>query len=336
LDTARTGLGTLAQAAVICSVFAVVLLGMVVFAQRQEAIDAFAAGGGAAAAVVEPHATEAAIRATPTPAPIPPPDAGGPGTYTVQAGDSLFSVAEELGLSPNQLVYWNKDVYPTLQTTPALTPGWVLRTTGPPLPTPIPTPAPAQQTPQPQIAGTVDPGLGGVGPEAFPASASVTVTYYAVSGSTPSEVVDSMEANGPFSEWISERADASVETDASFNFRFRDSLGGCSVVLTADVPVTVTYLVTLPSWTPPAGVSQGTLDWWIGNLTETVAHEAHHIELYESYIAQMNEVVRTGTCEFVETEVTRLAAEARRVNCEFDVAEYGYAYGLTVDSCVTQ
>jgi len=44
--------------------------------------------------------------------------AGGPDTYTVQAGDSLFSVAADLAIGPNELVFWNKDAYPTMQSTP--------------------------------------------------------------------------------------------------------------------------------------------------------------------------------------------------------------------------
>ena len=55
-------------------------------------------------------------------------------------------MASDLGLSPNELIYWNKETYPTLQSTPALTPGWVLATTGPPIPN-QPT-----ETPPPQLA----------------------------------------------------------------------------------------------------------------------------------------------------------------------------------------
>jgi hypothetical protein len=207
------GLGFGAQAAVIVSVFAVVLLGMVVLAARQEAIAARIAADAPAATASQPVVVPSP-RPTVTPAPAP--DAAGPDTYTVQAGDSLFSVAADLQLDPKELVRWNKDTYPTLETTPALKAGWVLRTAGPPV-----------ETSQPEVAGTVDPGTGGVGPEAFPASASVTVTYYAVSGSTPGQLFDSMEANGPWSDWLGERVDASVETDASFDFRFLESGAGC-------------------------------------------------------------------------------------------------------------
>jgi predicted secreted Zn-dependent protease len=245
----------------------------------------------------------------------------------VQAGDSLFSVAETLGLSPNELVYWNRELYPTLQTTPALKAGWVLVTDGPPLPTPTPRPTP---TPPTQLAGPPNPGL-----EAFPAGASVTVSYYAISGSTRGELFAAMDANGPYSEWLGSRADAATHTRASFNFRFRTDAAGCSVVLIGAVPVTATYEVTLPSWTAPAGVPDTLVDWWAVTLDEILTHEAHHVELYETYFAEMNAAVQSGTCDTIEAELGRLSDEANLANCEFDLEEYGYAVGLTLDSCVT-
>lgn len=320
-----------AQAAVIGSVIAVLMLGVVGLTQRQLAIDAFAQAGGQSVAVA---GTDAEARATPTPTPAPAPDAGGPDTYTVQAGDSLFSVAAALGLSPNELVHWNKDTYPTLQSTPALKAGWVLKTTGPPLPTPTPRPGRTTPTPEPQVAMPDIPGQPAVGPEAFPASHAVTVSYYAVTGSTPREIFASMEENGPWSEWAGGNAQAHVEVRPTFNFVFQGRGAGCSVVIDGDAPVSLTYHVVLPSWTPPPNVPSFTIDWWIEMIGETVEHEAHHITLYESYLPAINDAVRTGTCDSVEADLERLWAEARRVNCEFDLAEYGYAAGLTLESCL--
>ena len=350
-----TGLGTLAQATVIGSVFVMVLLGMVVFTQRQHAVDEFAAASERAAAVEDleereeaeaaRRAAQAVARATPTPTPGPPPDAAGPDTYTVQAGDSLFSVAADIGLSPNELISWNKDTHPTLQSTPALKSGWVLRTTGPPLGTPIPqptpqprpppTPQPQPATPEPQVAGPGTPTLPAFGPGSFPASEAVTVSHYAVSGGTPQEIHASKDANGPWSDWLGRRASAHVEVSPSFNFRFQgDGFGGCSVISTDPSPMSVSYHVVLPAWTPPAGVPSRTVDWWIETIHQTVAHEGHHITLYESYLPAMNEAVATGTCASVELALEQLWADASRANCEFDLAEYGYSVGLTMESCL--
>lgn len=346
LSTPTPGLNLLAQIAVIGSVFAVVLLGMVVFTQRQQAIDEFATARARAVAVADQQqadadrrAAKAAIdREAPSPTPAPAPDAGGPDTYTVQAGDSLFSVAADLDIGPNELVFWNKDTYPTLQSTPALKAGWVLRTTGPPLPTPTPRPTrePAPPaTPEPQIAGPGTPAVPSFGPGSFPASASVSVGYYAVSGSTPQEIHASIQDNGPWSDWLGRNAQAHVQIRSSFNFGFQgDAYGGCSIVSTGGAPVTVTYHVLLPSWTPPAGVTARTVDWWTGTIHETVAHEGHHITLYEAHLPAMNEAVRSGTCASAEADLERMWTDARRANCEFDLAEYGYAVGLTLKSCI--
>ncbi len=346
LQPEPVGLGTLGQAAVIASVFAMVLFGMVALAQRQQAVESFVAASAQAVAVAERdqadadrRAAEAIARAdrSPTPAPAPP-DAGGPDTHTVQQGESLFSVAADLGIGPNELVFWNKEVYPTIQTSPALKAGWVLRTAGPPLPTPIPRPTrpprPAP-TPEPQVAGPGAPGLPAFGPGSFPASHAVTVTYYAVSGSTPHEIHASIDSNGPWSDWIGGNAQAHVETRSSFNFTFQgDGFGGCVIRPTGEQPVTITYNVLLPSWTPPAGASVRTVNWWTETILETVAHEGHHISIYESYLPLMNDAVRSGTCETVPVDLERLWADGRRDNCEFDLAEYGYAAGLTLESCL--
>ncbi len=347
------GLNLLAQIAVIGSVFAVVLLGMVAMTQREQAIDEVAMARVRAVAIAEQQqadadrrAAQAIDRAARSPTPAPAPDAGGPDTYTVQAGDSLFSVAADLAIGPNELVFWNKDTYPTMQSTPALKAGWVLRTTGPPLPTATPrptrepkppgTPEPTlPATPEPQVAGPGAPTLPALGPDSFPASASVSVSYYAVSGGTPQEIHASIQDNGPWSSWAGSNAQAQVETSSSFNFVFRkDGYGGCSVIPTGSVPVTITYHVVLPSWAPPSGVSSGTVDWWTDTIHETVAHEGHHITLYEEHLPAMNEAVRSGTRASVEADLERLITEAQRANCEFDLAEYGYARGLTLESCM--
>jgi len=330
LEESEPGLGELATAVVISAVFAIVLVGMVVLAQREQAIaagersDAVAQAGGEAL----PDAS-----AAPTATPAPEPDR--PGEYTVRRGDSLFSVASDVGASPNELIYWNRDEYPTLQSTPALRPGWVLRIEGPPLPTPTPRPTP-QPTPEPILAAPSVPGLPAFSAASFPASERVTVTWYAVSGATPHEISASIEANGPWSEWAGENATAHVLVEPSFDFVFQSAPGGgCTVVATGDPAVAITYHVTLPAWTPPEGVSVGTVEWWADQLHRTVDHEAHHITLYEEHLVAMRDVVATGTCASVPDALQVVWDGAVRANCEYDLAEYGYASGLTLESCVS-
>ena len=322
------GLGTLAQASVIVAIFAIALVGLVVMTQRQQAIDRYAEASARAVAAAEgPEPSDAGAGKShgASPSPIPAPDAAGPGTYTVQPGDSLFSVASDLGLSANELIFWNKETYPTLQSTPALTPGWVLATTGPPLPT-----QPAA-TPPPQLAD-----LPTFGPDSFPASESVTVGYYDVSGSTPQQISYSMEMNGPYSDWLGLNATAHVEVSASFNFSFEgDPSTTCTIIPTAAEFVTVDYHVVLPAWDAPTSPAPSTVAWWTAMIQETVTHEGHHISVYESYRTQMNQAVQTGTCASVEADLVRIMSEADRVNCEFDLAEYAAGLGLTLESCLS-
>lgn len=162
----------------------------------------------------------------------------------------------------------------------------------------------------------------------------MSVSYHAVSGSTPQEIHASIQDNGPWSDWLGRNAQAHVQIRPSFNFGFQsDGFGACSVTPTGGVPVTVTYHVVLPSWTPPLGVLEdsGLVD---RHNLRVVAHEGHHIEIYEAHVPAMNEAVRGGTCASVHADLERLITDAQRANCEFDLAEYGYARGLTLESCM--
>ncbi len=324
------GIGVVAQGVVIVSVFALVLVGMLALAWRDAAVAELAVATPTPGQSDAPATSASPGAATPVPAV----DAGGPGTYTVQPGDSLFSVASALGIGPNELIAWNQETYPTLPSTPALTAGWVLRTDGPSLATPTPDRTPEPTAPPPQTAGGVT--LPVFGASAFPASGSVTVGYYPVIGGSAREIARSMETNGPHSGWIGGRATAAVEVSASFGFEFVEGGGGCRVETFDSTPVEASYHVILPSWQPPADTPSSVVEWWVANITETVDHEGHHIELYESFLPDMNAAVLNGTCESAEADLVRLWNEASRANCIFDLEEYGYAAGLTVEACLAE
>lgn len=97
--------------------------------------------------------TPAATIALVTPTPWP---SGEPGTYRVQYGDSLFSVSNATGISPQLLTFWNVDEFPGLASSPALEPGTLLALSGPAMPTPTPRPAP-DETPPPAVAQPAPP-----------------------------------------------------------------------------------------------------------------------------------------------------------------------------------
>lgn len=332
-DHADEGIDAATTAVVIGAVILIIAFGVLVLSQRELAIASHESPAGPVGEGV-PSRSPTPAGASASPAPMPRADR--PGEYTVRPGESLFSVAAALGLSPNELVYWNADTYPTLRSSPALRPGWVLRTTGPPLSTPTARPTPAP-TPEPELAATPVPGLPIITAAVFPAGDRVTVTWYPVEGATPAEILRSIDENGPFSQWVGGTATAHVEVRPSFDFVFRSSgaAGTCQVVATADPSVSISYSVLLPEWRPPAGgVSPATTEWWASQLTETVAHESQHITLYEQRLPEMQRAVDEGTCDSVEADLLDLWQAAVTANCEFDLAEYGLAAGLTLESCV--
>ncbi|MGH2455013.1 MAG: LysM peptidoglycan-binding domain-containing protein, partial [Candidatus Limnocylindria bacterium] len=82
----------------------------------------------------------------PSSAPSASPDAT---TYTVRAGDTLFSIARSWGTTVAQLQAWNAERYPSLAADPNdLEAGWVIIVSGDPSATPVATPA-ATATPVP-------------------------------------------------------------------------------------------------------------------------------------------------------------------------------------------
>jgi predicted secreted Zn-dependent protease len=251
-----------------------------------------------------------------TPSPQPP--------YIVQAGDSLDSIASVLGVGIEELRHWNRERYPGLQAGMSLTPGLALVTTGPPLPPGSTLPPRAAANPRiPEFDSTH-----------FPARERVGVAFYEVRGSTPDDIWFWISSQGPHNDWLGGAAQAHVDADVIYDFHYENGLDGCEVVIDAPQPVTLTYEVVLPHWTPPQGVADGTVDWWIHTITETVVHEGTHISIYEGFSDRLNEAVLTGTCASVTRALEAIFLEADVANCEFDVSDYGAELGLTLESCL--
>ena len=125
------------------------------------------APNGIAAATASPTQPEGQVADAPTGTPFP---SDAPGTHTVQTWDTLYGIAQSLGVSEEQLRYWNYEKYPALRSAPrGLHAGWVLITDGPPLPTPTPRPT-RQPTPAPtQPPAPTSPPAGG-GPSSYEAA----------------------------------------------------------------------------------------------------------------------------------------------------------------------
>lgn len=96
-------------------------------------------------------------------------------------------------------------------------------------------------------------------------------TCYEVSGTTPQQLQAGVEKEGP-------RANGRVAAAVThwrlrWSYAFIEGASSCEVVR-PDVQVVIVYV--LPAWTPPAGVSVTTTEYWRNFSTAVKAHEAHH------------------------------------------------------------
>ena len=311
---------------VVLSVFAILLFGGVTFAVREQPV-AIASGSPLPSAspvvAVAPSPTAKASAA--------------PGTYLVGDGESIFSVAEATGIDANLLIFWNAATYPSLSLTPALTAGWVLQLAGPmpATPTPEPSSPPRTYSPypipsMPPVAGL--PSIPTIDGTMF--SGPTQVQTYEINGITPNELVRSIATNGPPDAWTGGHAEATTRVHVSYQFRERTLGGSCEIVPDSPTPISLSYTVTIPHWAPPPGATATTRQWWIDELTTTVVHENHHVEIWQSYVPAFNDAVLNGTCDGLAADLDSIALKANTDNCQFDLDEYGTAAGLRLEDCL--
>jgi predicted secreted Zn-dependent protease len=179
-----------------------------------------------------------------------------------------------------------------------------------------------------------DPRVPTIGDSFFGAGA--TVDTYGVSGSTASQIVQSIQANGPWSDWLHARAEAVTRAVPHFRFTLVTTAGHCHVQITATPAVTYTFAITIPSWNRPKGVASATVLWWSTELTRVATHERHHVDLYRAAATRMTDAVGSSTCSNVSANLSAIAKEVNTQQCEFDLQEYGSALGLSLASCVNQ
>lgn len=121
-----------------------------------------ATGDAVVIAIAESESQTPATAASPYVRPSNP-----PGEWIVGPGDTLVSIASTLGVSHEQLRWWNLSRYPTLESNPmAIQVGWILIADGPAMPTPTPKPTrePAKSNepagsavPDPVVVATPEP-----------------------------------------------------------------------------------------------------------------------------------------------------------------------------------
>jgi predicted secreted Zn-dependent protease len=199
----------------------------------------------------------------------------------------------------------------------------------PPLPTTTPEFTP-QPTPKP-------PARGAVAIAASYFGARATVDAYRVRGSTPAEILRSINANGPYLKWIDSTATGLTRTRIVPRLHFASvGFGSCQIVPDANPPIQATFTVELPRWDPPSKATKATIKWWNREINGIAEHEKTHVDIYRSAVRKMNDSVGSSTCQNLQKHIDAIAADAERQQCEFDIREYGEALGLTVEACLNR
>lgn len=185
-------------------------------------------------------------------------------------------------------------------------------------------------TPKPTAAPTV-PVIGG----SFYGSGAKVVSYDVV-GSSMTQIIASIRANGPWSDWLHSRAEAVTKAVPKYRFTLTETAGVCHIVTTARPAVIFTYTITLPGWSRPKTADAATVRWWAGELLRVATHERHHVEIYRDGAARMTDAVAHSTCGNVSGKIAAIVKDIDTRQCQFDVDEYGAALGLTLSSCLAQ
>jgi predicted secreted Zn-dependent protease len=165
----------------------------------------------------------------------------------------------------------------------------------------------------------------------------VRVTWYTITGDTPTELQASIERNGPYHRWLGGSAEAMTKPRIQPRFALRwDGAGGCRIVARANPAIRTTFTIILPRWRPPRSASPSTVRWWTDELLRAARHERTHVRITSAASRKANRVLASSTCTDWERRQKAVWRQARRDNCRFDMKEYGEASGLTMTACMSQ
>jgi predicted secreted Zn-dependent protease len=188
--------------------------------------------------------------------------------------------------------------------------------------------------PTPTPKPTAPPKIPVIGSSFFGSGAKV-VTYQ-VTGSSMSQIIASIQTNGPLSDWIDARAEGLTAAVPRYRFVLSQVAGQCRIVPTAQPAIIFTFTITLPSWNRPKNADSATVRWWAGELLRVATHERHHVEIYRSGASRMTNALGTSTCANVSDHLGAIVKDIDEQQCEFDLKEYGTALGLTLSSCLNR
>jgi predicted secreted Zn-dependent protease len=291
---------------------------------------AAAAVGGAAFVFIprdEPRSAPVGLAPRPDPADVAatPRPLETDGTHTVGPNESLFSVAFAYGVTPAELRYWNRDTYPTLDSTPALQVGWVLRVTGPPMPTDSPEPPPVE------VAATDPPPAAAAQAGLVPLPIltvdvwNADVRYFGISGSSPEELAASIAANIPPdpSGTLTDALAYVGPTDWDFRPALRPTgrSGECTI---AGAEADMDYEATIPQWTSPDHVRPELVEWWRAVLEYLRWHEEQHVRIFEAHLAELPGRLKGQPCDDLQTIMNEWTAEMIAAQDAFDAEQQAW------------
>ena len=284
----------LAAAMVILSVFAIALLGLLALGIR---------GSPTPVAVASERDSVEPTIGSPTSLPTPSPSTPkvGDGEYVVVRGDDLIRVSFATGVDLELLRFWNAERYPAVASGVSLTPGWVLRITGPPLPSATARPV-ARATPVPGAGGGSGSSVGGG--SAWVSLPILTVdvwnaaeSYFSISGTTPNELLQSARTNVPAHclEWSGQAVACAGPSSQTVDPTYVVSAGGACTLTGAQV--SVMYTATLPQWTAPSEVPAKLVDWWRAAIEHIRWHEEQHVRIFADQYSRLPALLQGQPCD---------------------------------------
>jgi len=150
--------------------------------------------------------------------------------------------------------------------------------------------------------------------------------YFAVRGTTLSELDRDLNRRGPFVAETGLRHPGATEVKFDGHVTYKRVAEGCAVDQ-ADVKLTLRVL--LPKWAPPRGVAPETVLIWQTLESDIERHERRHADIAKSWLKRMEMALRNlrpePTCARMEALVNhvtqRYLAGHERAQVEFDTIE---------------
>ena len=166
-------------------------------------------------------------------------------------------------------------------------------------------------------------GAGGTGPFSDGApkvrlTTSLETVYYNVEGRTTKEIFNSVEANGPELEGLTEGKFASglTEDESSFKWEFLQYTAYCEL---ESVDIRVNLVMTLPEHADPDALSAGQSARWRTFAEEVAAHEQRHVDIHLERMASFKTTIETFPARFSDCDTLGSVIElAWDVERDFD------------------